>query len=58
MQEVRTNPPTGEGGIVYAELDLMQQQQSTAPRRLNDDKTEYAEILYTKPESEEPADNK
>ncbi|KAH0951776.1 hypothetical protein HN011_005630 [Eciton burchellii] len=55
-QESRTSPPTGEGGIVYAELDLTQQQQSAAPRRLNEDKTEYAEILYTKPESEEPTD--
>ncbi|EZA48181.1 hypothetical protein X777_14066 [Ooceraea biroi] len=54
-QEGRTNPPAGEGGIVYAELDLTQQQQA-APRRLNEDKTEYAEILYTKPESEEPTD--
>lgn len=56
MQESRTNPPTGEGGIVYAELDLTQQQQSAAPRRINEDKTEYAEILYTKPETEETAD--
>ncbi|XP_011700760.1 PREDICTED: fasciclin-3 [Wasmannia auropunctata] len=57
-QEGRTNPPTGEGGIVYAELDLTQQQQGVAPRRVNEDKTEYAEILYTKPETEEAADNK
>ncbi|XP_025154449.1 fasciclin-3 isoform X1 [Harpegnathos saltator] len=55
-QEGRTNPPTSEGGIVYAELDLTLQQQSAAPRRLNEDKTEYAEILYTKPEAEEAAD--
>ncbi|XP_066602307.1 fasciclin-3 isoform X2 [Prorops nasuta] len=41
---------TGEGGIVYAELDLTQQQQGLPPRRLNEDKTEYAEILYTKTE--------
>lgn len=57
VQEGRTtNPPTGEGGIVYAELDLTQQQQGVAPRRINEDKTEYAEILYTKPETEETAD--
>ncbi|EFN65313.1 hypothetical protein EAG_07252 [Camponotus floridanus] len=53
-QESRTNPPTSEGGIVYAELDLTQQ--GTTSRRLNEDKTEYAEILYTKPETEETAD--
>lgn len=51
-QETKLNPTTGEGGIVYAELDLTQQQQSI-PRRLNEDKTEYAEILYTKPATEE-----
>ncbi|XP_071565620.1 fasciclin-3 isoform X3 [Temnothorax nylanderi] len=55
-QEGRTNPPASEGGIVYAELDLTQQQQGAAPRRINEDKTEYAEILYTKPETEETAD--
>ncbi|XP_029679306.1 fasciclin-3 isoform X2 [Formica exsecta] len=53
-QESRTNPATGEGGIVYAELDLTQQ--GTTSRRLNEDKTEYAEILYTKPETEETPD--
>ncbi|XP_050453410.1 fasciclin-3 isoform X2 [Cataglyphis hispanica] len=52
--ESRTNPATGEGGIVYAELDLTQQ--GTTSRRLNEDKTEYAEILYTKPETEETPD--
>ncbi|CAL7951493.1 unnamed protein product [Xylocopa violacea] len=52
-QENKPNPSTGEGGIVYAELDLTQQQQGAGPRRLNDDKTEYAEILYTKPATEE-----
>ncbi|XP_043272856.1 fasciclin-3 isoform X2 [Venturia canescens] len=41
--------PSSEGGIVYAELDLTQQQQGIIPRRLNEDKTEYAEIIYTKP---------
>ncbi|KAL0131525.1 hypothetical protein PUN28_002811 [Cardiocondyla obscurior] len=56
VQEGRTNPSTGEGGIVYAELDLTQQQQGVAPRRINEDKTEYAEILYTKPENEETTD--
>ncbi|XP_018301715.1 fasciclin-3 isoform X2 [Mycetomoellerius zeteki] len=56
VQEGRTNPSTGEGGIVYAELDLTQQQQGVTPRRINEDKTEYAEILYTKPETEETAD--
>ncbi|XP_011167086.1 fasciclin-3 isoform X2 [Solenopsis invicta] len=56
VQESRTNPPTGEGGIVYAELDLTQQQQGVTPRRVNEDKTEYAEILYTKPETEETAE--
>ncbi|KYN07819.1 hypothetical protein ALC62_01330 [Cyphomyrmex costatus] len=56
VQEGRTNPPTSEGGIVYAELDLTQQQQGVTPRRINEDKTEYAEILYTKPETEETAD--
>ena len=52
-QETKPNPATGEGGIVYAELDLTQQQQSGPPRRLTEDKTEYAEILYTKPATEE-----
>lgn len=52
-QESRTNPATAEGGIVYAELDLTQQ--GITSRRLNEDKTEYAEILYTKPETEETA---
>ena len=52
-QENNTNPATGETGIVYAELDLTQQQQGVGPRRLNEDKTEYAEILYTKPATEE-----
>ncbi|XP_076248903.1 fasciclin 3 isoform X2 [Calliopsis andreniformis] len=51
-QETKPNSQTGESGIVYAELDLTQQQQGT-PRRLNEDKTEYAEILYTKPATEE-----
>lgn len=41
--------PGSEGGIVYAELDLTQQQQGIIPRRINEDKTEYAEIVYTKP---------
>nr|XP_012136094.1 PREDICTED: fasciclin-3 isoform X2 [Megachile rotundata] len=55
-QENKPNPSTGEGGIVYAELDLTQQQQGVvAPRVLNEDKTEYAEILYTKPATEEEA---
>lgn len=58
VQEGRTNPPTGEGGIVYAELDLTQQQQGVVPRRINEDKTEYAEILYTKPETEGTTENK
>jgi hypothetical protein len=56
----RQTPPSEktagqEGGIVYAELDLAHhnQQQQTGPRRLNEDKTEYAEILYTKPEGQE-----
>ncbi|OAD56143.1 hypothetical protein WN48_04017 [Eufriesea mexicana] len=52
-QENKPNPSTGEGGIVYAELDLTQQQQGVPSRRLNEDKTEYAEILYTKPATEE-----
>ncbi|XP_076642737.1 fasciclin 3 isoform X2 [Halictus rubicundus] len=52
-QENKPNPSTGESGIVYAELDLTQQQQGVNPRRLNEDKTEYAEILYTKPTTEE-----
>ncbi|XP_015173132.1 PREDICTED: fasciclin-3 isoform X2 [Polistes dominula] len=50
-QDSRINPSSTEGGIVYAELDLTQQQQGGTPRRLNEDKTEYAEILYTKPET-------
>ncbi|XP_014600640.1 PREDICTED: fasciclin-3 isoform X2 [Polistes canadensis] len=50
-QDSRINPSSVEGGIVYAELDLTQQQQGGTPRRLNEDKTEYAEILYTKPET-------
>ncbi|KAK2588434.1 hypothetical protein KPH14_004432 [Odynerus spinipes] len=52
-QEGRVNPASGESGIVYAELDLTQQQQVGTPRLLNEDKTEYAEILYTKPEGTE-----
>lgn len=53
-QENKPNPSAGEGGIVYAELDLTQQQQGVVtPRVLNEDKTEYAEILYTKPATEE-----
>ncbi|KZC10323.1 hypothetical protein WN55_01439 [Dufourea novaeangliae] len=56
-QEGKPNPSTGEGGIVYAELDLTLQQQGVAPRRLNEDKTEYAEILYTKPATEEQTPN-
>ncbi|KAL2711584.1 fasciclin-3 isoform X4 [Vespula squamosa] len=51
IQESRINPANSEAGIVYAELDLTQQQQGGTPRRLNEDKTEYAEILYTKPET-------
>lgn len=47
---------TGKEGLVYAELDLTQQQvPQEGTRRVNDDKTEYAEILYTKPETEETA---
>lgn len=56
-QDNKANPSTGEGGIVYAELDLTLQQQGVAPRRLNEDKTEYAEILYTKPTTEEETPN-
>ncbi|XP_076224216.1 fasciclin 3 isoform X2 [Nomia melanderi] len=52
-QENKPNQSTGESGIVYAELDLTLQQQGVNPRRLNEDKTEYAEILYTKPATEE-----
>ncbi|XP_048514962.1 fasciclin-3 isoform X1 [Athalia rosae] len=48
------NPAVGEGGIVYAELDLTQQK-NVPPRRIDDDTTEYAEIIYTKPEAEEAA---
>ncbi|XP_046419862.1 fasciclin-3 isoform X7 [Neodiprion fabricii] len=48
------NPAVGEGGLVYAELDLTQQK-NVAPRRIDDDATEYAEIIYTKPEAEEAA---
>ncbi|XP_034935327.1 fasciclin-3 isoform X2 [Chelonus insularis] len=48
-----------EGGLVYAELDLAQREQNTTPRRVSADKTEYAEILYTKSEdAETPADTK
>ncbi|XP_046741533.1 fasciclin-3 isoform X2 [Diprion similis] len=46
------NPAIGEGGLVYAELDLTQQK-NVAPRRIDDDATEYAEIIYPKPEAEE-----
>ncbi|XP_012271039.1 fasciclin-3 isoform X2 [Orussus abietinus] len=53
-----TTVPAGEGGLVYAELDLKQQQQGAVPRRVSEDKTEYAEILYTKPETEEDRNNK
>ena len=44
-----TTKPTREAGIVYAELDLTQQQPGLGPRRVSDDKTEYAEIVYAKP---------
>ena len=45
-------PISGQaGGIVYAELDLAHQEQLSS-RRLNEDKTEYAEILYTKPDEQ------
>lgn len=45
---------SGKEGLVYAELDLTQQQvPQEGTIRVNDDKTEYAEILYTKPETEE-----
>ncbi|OXU30427.1 hypothetical protein TSAR_004479 [Trichomalopsis sarcophagae] len=53
LTTARETPTSGhEGGIVYAELDLAHQQQQTGPRRVTDDKTEYAEILYTKPEGQ------
>lgn len=42
---------TAEGGLVYAELDLTQRE-ATPPRRVSEDKTEYAEILYTKADKE------
>ncbi|XP_014227136.1 fasciclin-3-like isoform X1 [Trichogramma pretiosum] len=48
---------THEGGIVYAELDLAQQQQNTA-RRLTDEKTEYAEIVYSKTDGSHPTPDK
>lgn len=50
---------SGEKGLVYAELDLTQQQvPQEGTRRVNDDKTEYAEILYTKPEAEDATPTK
>ncbi|XP_014296194.1 fasciclin-3 isoform X2 [Microplitis demolitor] len=49
----KVNP---EGGLVYAELDLTPREPNpTPPRRVSEDKTEYAEILYTKTDgTEEP----
>lgn len=44
-----------EGGLVYAELDLTPREPNPTPRRVSEDKTEYAEILYTKTDgTEEP----
>ncbi|XP_044018316.1 fasciclin-3 isoform X1 [Aphidius gifuensis] len=40
-------------GLVYAELDLTQKELVSTPRRVSDDKTEYAEILYTKTEDKD-----
>ena len=59
IEQTTETGKTGEGGLVYAELDLTQQQQQKqgGPRNV-DDKTEYAEILYTKPESEEQTPDK
>ncbi|KAK0094618.1 hypothetical protein PV326_010454 [Microctonus aethiopoides] len=50
-QTEKVNPST-ETGLVYAELDLTKREQNIEPRRVSEDKTEYAEILYTKPEEE------
>ncbi|CAG5103473.1 Similar to Fas3: Fasciclin-3 (Drosophila melanogaster) [Cotesia congregata] len=48
----KVNP---EGGLVYAELDLTPREPNPTPRRVSEDKTEYAEILYTKTDgTEEP----
>ncbi|XP_074097501.1 fasciclin 3 isoform X2 [Cotesia typhae] len=48
----KVNP---EGGLVYAELDLTTREPNPTPRRVSEDKTEYAEILYTKTDgTEEP----
>ncbi|XP_015108830.1 fasciclin-3 isoform X2 [Diachasma alloeum] len=57
--DVTQKSQTAEGGLVYAELDLTQRE-VTPPRRVSEDKTEYAEILYTKTEkdSAEAADKK
>ncbi|XP_063987998.1 fasciclin-3 isoform X3 [Diachasmimorpha longicaudata] len=57
--DVTQKSQTAEGGLVYAELDLTQRE-VTPPRRVSEDKTEYAEILYTKTEkdNEESTDKK
>ncbi|XP_011309476.1 fasciclin-3 isoform X2 [Fopius arisanus] len=57
--DVMQKNQTAEGGLVYAELDLTQRE-ATPPRRVSEDKTEYAEILYTKTEknNEEVTDKK
>ncbi|XP_012221723.1 fasciclin-3 isoform X8 [Linepithema humile] len=55
VDDEKSAEPTSEGGeIVYAELDLPARELTAqAPSQRNNHKTEYAEILYTKPETEE-----
>lgn len=45
-------PETKESGIVYAELDLVSQNLKPVVKS-DDDKTEYAEIVYTAKEMED-----
>lgn len=50
MEETKPTQTPNEGGIVYAELDLtLQQPAQNVQRPPKEEKTEYAEILYTKP---------
>lgn len=53
-KKVTTAPPaeTKESGIVYAELDLVSQNLKPVVKS-DDDKTEYAEIVYTAKEAED-----
>ncbi|KAK5637963.1 hypothetical protein RI129_012258 [Pyrocoelia pectoralis] len=51
-------PPQGKEGIVYAELDLVNPSPNLKPLIKNyDDKTEYAEIVYTQKDETRQDDN-